>query len=248
MIDLVDVKDKDEYYHKLNVGISLSKMWNSLQAKSEIGLEKSEMGYQLVARVMAGNIARGLRADAELAECLAMCQGAFFPAYGKEGKKIVMQYMKDNGINMSEADLGRNFVEYDLHRTNNIISADFDQKLQELFASDKTPDTFEVAIARFCGKTIDSIKDIEMNSKEHQADFMYQTVREVVHNCIASGQLVESERLQEHVRGISKKEYTVSKGMRDEIYDRIESLSRLYRRETLVGIYEFIGAKEKYNS
>lgn len=247
MIELVDVKDKEEYYRKLNVGISMSKMWNSLQTKSEVGLGKSEKGYQLVSRVMAGNIARGLGLDAELAECLAMCRGAFFPSYGKAGMKIVLQYMKENGMEMSGADLGRCFVEYDLHRTRNIISIDFDQKLQELFAHDKTSKTYEVELAKFCWKIVGYIKEIEMNSKVVEADFMYKTVRSVVRDCIESGKLVERQGLQEYARGIPKREFTVSENQRDEIYHRITSLSRIYKTENMSGVYEFIGASESRN-
>ncbi|MDD8049441.1 MAG: hypothetical protein PHH04_07620 [Thomasclavelia sp.] len=247
MLKLIEVKDKEEYFRKLNVGISMSKMWNSLQTKSEVGLGKSEIGYQMVSKVMAGNIARGLGLNADLAECLAMCQGVFFPAYGKEGKKVVLQFMEENGMEMSEADLGRNFVIYDLHRTHNIISTDFDQKLHELFASNSMAKTPEVELARFCGKIIDEIKEIEMNTNVTQADYMYKTVKEIVNECIESGKLVQNENLIKSLKEITKIEYTLSDKQRDEIYNRIMSLSKIYKSEKMAGIYEFIGASERCN-
>lgn len=244
MIELMNIKDKEEYYRKLNVRISMSKMWNSLQAKSEMGLGKNEMGYQLVSKVMAGNIARGLGLHVDLAECLAMCHGSFFPAYGKSGKRIVLQYMKENRIEISEADLARNFVEYDLHRTGNIISIDFNQKLQELFTCDRAPETCEVALAKFCWKTIECIKEIEANSNIEQTDFLYTTVRSVVNDCIESGKLVEREGLQEHLLDIEEREFTLGENKRTEIFSRIKSLSKLFKSEKMAGIYEFIGASE----
>ena len=60
MIQLMNVKDNKKYYERLNIGITMSNMWNSLQTKSEVGLDKSEKGYQQIAKTMAGNIARGL--------------------------------------------------------------------------------------------------------------------------------------------------------------------------------------------
>ncbi len=243
MIELTDVKDKEEYYHKLNVGIAMSKMWNSLRAKSELGLEKSEMYYQLVSTVMAGNIARGLDLDADLAECLTMCQGSFFPIYGKAGKKIVMQYIEENGIEISEPNLAREFVEYDLNRTRNIISIDFDKNLQELFAVNDIATTAEVKLARFCGETIEYIKELEMNSTISQTDFVYITVRDIMRNCIKSGKLVGNESLQEHLNGITKKEYKLSDDKREEVYNRITSLSKLYKKGIMAGVYEFIGAR-----
>lgn len=245
MIELIEVKNIDEYYRKLNVGIETSKMWNTLQSKPEVGLAKSERGYQQVARIMGGNIARGLSLNADLAECLVMCQGAFFPAYGKEGKKVVMRYMRENDIEMSEADLARNFVEYDLSRTKNIVSVDFDNKLKELFDVDNEPKTKEVELARMCGKTIESIKKIEMNTNTNQADFVYSMIRDIQHDCISAGELVESDKLQELLKGVSDREVELCDNKRLEIYDRIKSLSRIFKSEKMSGIYEYIGASER---
>ena len=83
MVQLVNVKNNQEYYERLNVGITMSNMWNSLQTKSEVGLDKSEKGYQEMAKIMAGNIARGLHLNVDLSEVLTMCLCSFFPAYGE---------------------------------------------------------------------------------------------------------------------------------------------------------------------
>ena len=66
MGNLIQVKNLDEYYAKLNIGVSMSKMWNTLQSKAEYSSNRSEKGYQQVAKTMAGNIssARAIRKTA----------------------------------------------------------------------------------------------------------------------------------------------------------------------------------------
>ena len=36
-----------KYYERLKIGITMSNMWNSLQTKSEVGLDKSEKSQDL---------------------------------------------------------------------------------------------------------------------------------------------------------------------------------------------------------
>ena len=45
MGNLIQVKNLDEYYAKLNIGVSMSKMWNTLQSKAEYSSNRSEKGY-----------------------------------------------------------------------------------------------------------------------------------------------------------------------------------------------------------
>ena len=66
MGNLIQVKNLDEYYAKLNIGVSMSKMWNTLQSKAEYSSNRSEKGYQQVAKTMAGNIARALGLNVDI--------------------------------------------------------------------------------------------------------------------------------------------------------------------------------------
>lgn len=245
MIQLMNVKDNKKYYERLNIGITMSNMWNSLQTKSEVGLDKSEKGYQQIAKTMAGNIARGLKLDPNLAECLTMCYGSFFPAYGTEGKKVIMQFMRDKGIEMSESDLARNYIEYALYNSGNVITPEFDQYLQELFDYSKEPITPEVKLARLCGKTLDSIKKIEMCSNINQVDLLYALTKDVENNCINSGRLVNSRKLQELLKGVPEHSVELSDVKKKKIYEDVSILMEYADGEPIDGIYDYIGLNER---
>lgn len=245
MIKLMSVKDNKVYYERLNVGITMSNMWNSLQTKSELGLNKSEKGYQLIAKTMAGNIARGLNLDPNLAECLTMCYGSFFPAYGKEGKKVIMQFMRDKGIEMSESDLARNYVEYDLYDSGNVITPEFDKYLQELFDDSRKPITPEVQVARLSAKTLSSIKRIEMNSKINKIDLLYAITKDVENNCINSGELVESLKLREMLKNVPERTIELSNDIKKKIYEELSTFIEFVDGEPINGIYEYIGTDER---
>lgn len=245
MIKLMNVKDNKAYYERLNVGITMSNMWNSLQTKSEVGLDKSEKGYQQIAKTMAGNIARGLKLDPNLVECLTMCYGSFFPAYGNEGKKVVMQFIKDKGIEMTEGDLARNYVEYDLYDSGNVITPEFDRYLQELFDDSKEVITPEVQLARLAGQTISSIKRIEMCSKINHVDLLYALTKDVENNCINSGRIVQSLKLQEMLKNVPERNIEISNDVRKKIYNDLTTFMEFADGEPINGIYEYIGTDER---
>ena len=217
----------------------------SLQTKSEVGLNKSEKGYQLIAKTMSGNIARGLNLDSNLAECLTMCYGSFFPAYGKEGKKVIMQFMRDKGIEISEADLARNYVEYDLYDSGNVITPEFDSYLQELFDDSRNPITPEVKLARLSEQTLSSIKRIEMNSKINKIDLLYAITKDVENNCINSGELVESPKLREMLQNVPERTIELNDDIKKKIYEELSTFIEFADGEPINGIYEYIGTTER---
>ena len=245
MIQLMNVKDDKKYYERLNIGITMSNMWNSLQTKSEVGLDKSEKGYQQIAKTMSGNIARGLNLDSNLAECLTMCYGAFFPAYGNEGKKAIMQFMRNKGIEMSEADLARNYVEYDLYNSGNVITPEFDRFLQELFDDSKKAITPEVQLARLSGQTLSSIKRIEMCSKINQVDLLYALTKDVENYCIKTRKLVQSPKFQEMLQSVPVRDIEISNTTRNKIYKDLTTFMEFADGEPINGIYEYIGTDER---
>ena len=217
----MNVKDNKKYYERLNIGITMSNMWNSLQTKSEVGLDKSEKGYQQIAKTMAGNIARGFNLDPNLAECLTMCYGSFFPAYGNEGKKVIMQFMRDKGIKMT------------------------DRYLQELFDDSKNAVTPEVQLARLVGQTLSSIKRIEMFSKINQIDLLYAVTKDVENNCINSRRLVQSPRLQEMLQSVPEHNIEISNTTINKIYEDLTTFTKFADGELINGIYEYIGTDER---
>lgn len=244
MVPLMKVKDLDSYYERLNVGVSMSKMWNTLQTKAEYKTEKSEKGYQQVAKTMAGNIARGIGANADLAEILTMCQGAYFPAYGQAGKKAIMEYLRANGLNISEADLARQFVEYDLDQSGNVITPEFDNLLQELFDENKSSTTPEVQIAYVCGDTVKDVKAIEQLADINEVDLLYNASKDAEKTSIAAGTPTPSPKIKEMVASIPLQERQISEDEKKVIFSKIDELIQFKGEEKLDGVFEYIGMRE----
>lgn len=244
MISLMQVKDLDKYYEKLNIGVSMSKMWNTLQSKAEYGSDRSEKGYQQVAKTMAGNIARGLGANVDIAEILTMCQGSYFPAYGEEGKNVIMQYLKDHGLNITESDLARKYVEYDLAQSGNIITPEFDRLLQELFDRSKKPTTPEVQIAQVCGETIADVKLIEEMSKINQVDLLYKVSKDVEQYSIDAGVPMQSQKVKEMLKSLPERKQMIGETEKQKIYADLDTFIEFAGEEKLEGVYEYIGTDE----
>ena len=244
MINLIQVKNLDEYYAKLNIGVSMSKMWNTLQSKAEYSSNRSEKGYQQVAKTMAGNIARTLGLNVDIAEILTMCQGAYFPAHGKEGKRVIMQYLKEHGLNIAESDLARNYVEYDLTQSGNIITPEFDKLLQELFDTHEKPTTPEVQIAQICGDTIEDVKLIEEASQINQVDLLYRVSKDVEQSSIEAGVPMQSQKIKEMVKSIPESNKRMGEAEEHQIYADLDTFIKFAGEDKLEGVYEYIGTDE----
>lgn len=244
MVELMNVKDLDRYYERLNIGISMSTMWSTLQTKSEYGSDKSEKGYQQVGRTMAGNIARGLQLNPDLAEVLTMCKGAFFPIKGKQGKKCIMQYMKEHNMQMSEADLARNFIEYDLEQSGNVITPEFDGLLRELFDETTPPRTPEVQIARICSESIEGIKRIENNSTLKPVDLLYSFSKDIENESIKAGKPTPSAKLQTMLQRVPPETDEISDEERRKIYEDLDTFVAYAEENKFDGIYSYIASDD----
>lgn len=245
MIDLYNVKNLDNYYEKLNIGIGMSRMWNTLQTKSEYGSDRSERGYQLVAKSMAGSIARKLELNANIAEILTMCRGSFFPAKGQAGKKVVMQYLEDRNMNMSEFDLAREFVEYDLYESGNVITPEFDNLLKELFDTSLEAKTPEVQIARICGESIEGIKRIERNSTLNSVDLLYRFSKDIEDECVQSRRPTHSKKLQEMLEKLPpEEERQLTEDEKRKVYSKLDKFVKLSLGEPIEGVYKYIGTDD----
>ncbi len=244
MVTLRNVVDLDKYYERLNIGVTMSKMWNTLQTKAEYGSDRSEKGYQQVAKSMAGTIARGLDLNPNLAEILTMCRGSFFPAYGKEGMRVIKQYLKEHNINISEADLAREFVEYDLDQSGNTITPEFDGLLKELFDESVTPTTPEVQLARLCGETIDKVKLVERNSNINQVNLLYSVSKDVESASLSAGRPTPSAKLDELVRTVPKQQERISDVKTNNIYKDLDDFIEFSGKGKMDGVYEYIGTDE----
>lgn len=244
MVSLKKVNNLNEYYKKLNIGVSLSRMWNTLQSKCEYGSDRSEKGYQQVAKTMAGNIARGLNLNVDLAEILTMCKGSYFPAYGEEGKKIILQYLNEHEFTITDADLARGYIEYDLNQSGNIISPEFDELLQELFNNDDEPTTPEVQVAHVCSQTIKDVKLIEKMSNINKVDLLYKISKDVEHSSIESKKPVQSLKVKEMLKSIPEQTQNMKEYNKRKIYADLDIFIELAGENIIEGIYEYIGTDE----
>lgn len=241
MIEPMVVIDNEKYFENLKLRIELSNMWNSLQNKFEFGLNKSEKGYQELARIMAKNISRGLDLNVNLAEILTMCIGSFFPSYGNKGKKIILEYMNEKQIEMSESDLAINYIEYDLYSSGNIISIDFDKYLKELF--DDNAYTDEVKVARFCNNIINLIKQMEIHSTI-KSDKLYEITQKIERECISKKSLEKNDGIKQLEETINKKDVEeIPLVIKKKIYKKLDAFIK-YNNNNLNGICEYIGLNE----
>lgn len=243
MINLVEINNNKNYYNILNKGISTSKIWDTLQTKTEYKSKKSEKGYQLVAKSMAGNIARGLQADTDLSEILTMCIGIYFPPKGEEGKKCILQYMENHGINISQMDLARKFVEYNLENNGNIISIELDNLLTELFNIEEEPHTLEVQIARVCSETINQIKQIEKHSGINIEQLLYNFSKDTEEASIRLQKPTKSPKLQEMLKSIHVPDVKMSNEEKEKIFEILDTFIQYYKGE-LEGICRYIGTDD----
>lgn len=251
MIKLTEVPNLEEYYKKLNVAVRISPIWNALQSKSEYGTRKSERGYQEIAKLMAAKIAIRLDKNVDLAEIMTMCKGAYFPACGEEGKKVVRQYLDEHGIDISDADLARNIIEYDLTRCNEIIAPEFDELLKELFDDSKPAKTPEIKIANLCNQTIKDIKIIAETSDIDSIELLYRIPKDVEECSINAGVPTQSRKLQELLKNAPPYERKkISEKDKSRIYDFInefvaEELSK--GRTVLDGVYRYIKVSQVHD-
>lgn len=244
MVSLMKVKDLNKYFERLKIGVSMSKMWNTLQSKSEYGSDRSEKGYQLVAMTMAGNIARKLNMNSDLAETLTMCKGAYFPAYGQEGKKVIMEYLQSHNINISESDLAREYIEYDLSQSGNVIAPEFDTMLREVFDENLESRIPEVELAKICNRTISDVKLIERASNINKTDLLYKVSKDVELCSVNSKKPMESEKLKKLISTTSLKQKPMTEKEKNKIFEDLDTFIKFAGENELEGVYEYIGTDE----
>lgn len=248
MVELRSVNDLNKYFERLNIAITMSPMWNALQSKTEYGSDKSEKGYQLVAKSMAANIARGLNLNVDLAEVLTMCKGVFFPVKGEQGKKCILQYMKQNNIQMTESDLAVAFVEYDLSQNGNIVTPELDALLKSVFNEQGETKVPEVQVARICNEVIEGVKRIERYSTIPQVDLLYGISKDVEHASIEQGKPTIGERTQRMFNATPRGDDTeLPTEIREKIYSDLDTFIAFSNGNAINGICEYIGSDDEEN-
>lgn len=251
MVDLIEIKDEESYYKNLKFGIEMSKMWDILREKTEYGSKQLEIGYQMVACSMARTIAKSLGMNYVLAEILTMCKGAYFPPFGKQGRKVIMEYLKQNNIDISESDLAREYIENELYKSSNIITPKFDELLKNLFEDldnhniYENEDISEVNIARMCEEVINYIKIIEQNLKINSDNLLYKLSEHQENYCIETKKLEISPKIKKLLEAIPyTNEYEITVKDKNKIIEKIKHFIEFTKANdgsNIEGICDYIG-------
>ncbi len=240
MAELVEVNNPNEYYKKLKMRLDLSSMWYSLQGKSEYGSDRSEMGYQMTARSLAGGLARRLHLNDDLAELLSMCRGSVFPAYGNQGMDVMAEAMNENGIHMSREEFARKYVEYNINSGGGKVSKDLDILLRDLFAGKEEGTAPEVVLANICYDTVEDAKRIENYSSIDDVDLLYRVTRDVEEESMKNGKPTRSKKLGKMMESVPKDaEREMGENERAKIREYIQSFVDYYGKDEKA-FYEYM--------
>ena len=172
MADLSKIESKKEYYKALREGLTFASMWSNLQRKSDYGSRAAELGYQEIARMMAGEIAEKLGGDPNLAEVLLICQASFYPPFGNVGLSPILQYLSELEMGMTEEQLAVAFIEDESVWNELYLSPEMRNMINDLFDRSREPERLEIRIARLCGEIMEDIKRIRRACEKTPANFL----------------------------------------------------------------------------
>lgn len=234
-----ETDDLPRYYRRLNDHMEMSSMWRNLQVKAEAGSTRSEKGYQMIAKSMAGRIARDLGYNPEKAEVLSACVGTYFPPYGQEGKRLIEQYLTKRDIGVDVSTLAIDSIE-DYISTRLFVASDLDASLREYYSGAllENLQTPEVGVVRICQDAISKIKMVERFSNIDGGELLFNTSEDIVNASKAAGKPVKSAKLEQLVQSVSGKvEDRMTDEEKAEMIKNIDGFVKAFGKE---GIYKYL--------
>ena len=156
----------EKYLDGLNEKFDTTIIWNTLQNKSEYGIDRCEKGYQKVASVKATIMANKLGLNLERASFYTKCLGAAFPAYGKEGKKCVVEYAKSYNLPYDEKEIMASVIEESFAQSGKFVVVGLREVLLELFDISKDSDIKEIELAKLYHEQMEILKIFDKISKD----------------------------------------------------------------------------------
>lgn len=241
---MIDIKEfgpeiMEKYYVRLNDHIEMSSVWRGLQTKAEAGTTKSEKGYQMIAKSMAGRIARDLGYNSEKAEVICACIGMYFPKYGQEGKRVIEQYLSQKDLDVEASTLAIDTIE-DYITKKMPVAMDLDVALREYY-SDTPIDGLqipEVGVARVCQDAISKIKIVERFSNIDGGELLFNTSEDIINASREAGKPTPSVKLNQLVSSVSGRiEDRMTQDEKDEMIAHMEEFIDFYGKE---GIYRYV--------
>ncbi len=190
-----------ELYKKMNFYYTLDGAWKNLQTKSDADFNRSEKGYQMIAKQMAGRIADSLGCGINKSELLSMAVGSFFPRNGKAGMDFITEYARSKGIVIDPTEFAIDCIEESVGDGFPTIPLDFDEAVRAYFSGKEGIP--EVDIVRVCQDTIGKVKQVERYKKDLKGgDLLFQVSEDIIASSKKTGKVERSKRLDELVRGL----------------------------------------------
>ena len=183
------------YYKRIKEYFDIIMIHSSLAGKADLGSNRSEKGYQLIAASASGQMARVLGCSEDKTEALSLAVGQFFPKYGMAGVEPIKEYIINNKIDLDPDTLGVDLVEHIINRRL-LVATDFDEKLHQYYRGDDSDP--EVRIVRFVQQTIKEVKIAEKYFAGNPGDLLFDVSQEIVKLAGETGQLTSSRILDEY--------------------------------------------------
>ena len=238
MIDIEDVRGEElnKLYKNMNLYYTLTGAWKSLQNKSDADFNRSEKGYQLMAKQMSGRIADFLGYNTDKTELLSMAVGSFFPRNGMAGLEFITEYVVKKGIKLDSKQFAINCIEDSVGTGFDSIPLDFDEALKAYF--DRKQEIPEVDVVRVCQDTISKVKQVERLKKDlNGGDLLFHVSEDVITESKKAGHVVGSNRLDELVSGLPQESPELTENEKEIMRKKIDRFIKVFGEE---GIQEYI--------
>ena len=218
------------YYKRIKEYFDIIMIHSPLAGKADLGSNRSEKGYQLIAASASRRMARALGCSEDKAEVLSLAVGQFFPKYGTAGIEPIKEYIIKNQIDLDPDNLGVDLVEYIINRRL-LVAEDFDEKLHQYYSGDDNDP--EVQIVRFVQQTIKDVKIAEKFFAGNPGDLLFDVSQEIVKLADDNGQLTPSRLLDEYRQQIDTyKPPALTEEQQQDIFTELDTYIHYFCEQT----------------
>lgn len=224
------LEDMPRYYKRIKEHFDIVMVHSPLAGKADLGSNRSEKGYQLIAASASRRMARTLGCSEDKAEALSLAVGQFFPKYGTAGIEPIKEYIIKNQIDLDPDNLGVDLVEYIINRRL-FVAVDFDEKLKQYFSGDDSDP--EVQIVRFVQQTIKDVKIAEKFFEGNPGDLLFDVSQEIIKLAEETGQLTPSRILDEYRQQIDTYEPPMlTEDQRQDVFTELDTYIHYFCEQT----------------
>lgn len=220
MIKTYPPDDMPRYYKRIKEYFEMNMPHSALAGKADLGSNRSEKGYQIIAASACGRIARNLGASEDKAEALSLAVGQFFPKYGMAGLEPIKEYITNNNIALDLDTLGVELIEC-MISVRLFVASELDEKLRQYFGGDDSD--LEVRIVRFVQQTIKDVKIAEKYFNGHPGDLLFIVIQEINDLAKENGKITPSKILEQYRAQIDANQSPMlTDEQRQEVYMEVD--------------------------